>query len=100
MSGETYVQPGNDYLLGVLRDMRLALVEFRKFDKKRNDANDELDVWLDRSNITDVVQRDKIKRENLRLAGALSGAQWWRDKVTMLSGVVQAERAAKEMLRS
>lgn len=86
------------YIDGLWHDMREAVRMYRKFDKQWNELNDALGVKLDKEGTTDIVQRDRVKGQNLTLAGYFSGAVWWRDKAAALAAVIQAEKAASEML--
>lgn len=86
------------YIDTLWRDMRHAVRRFREFDAKWNKLNDELNERFDRQG-TDMVQRDKDKRINITLTGYLNGAQWWRDKAASLAAVIQAEKAAMEMMK-
>jgi hypothetical protein len=80
--------------------MREAMNEFNKFDRKWNVLNEKLNVYLDGSNIHDIVQRDKVKGENLTLKGHLAAAQWWRDKAATLAAVIQAEALLADRFES
>jgi hypothetical protein len=55
----------------------------RKADEAGNDwtrLNDELNTYLDRSSVTDLVQRARIKSESIRLQDALGTHAWHRDE--------------------
>jgi len=87
--------PQDRYLDSLVVDMREAVGMFRKFDRAWNELNEALNDLLDREGTLDIVQRDKVKRENLTLAGHMAAAQWWRDKAHMLSSVIQVELAVR-----
>lgn len=86
------------YVRRLWEDMREAMRMYRKFDRQWNALNDALDVKYDAEAQHDPVMRARAKEANLELAGYFSGSQWWREKAAALAAVIQAEKAATEML--
>lgn len=87
-----------DYVFNLWCDMRTAVRTYRKFDQQWNEMNDALDAKLDADGQRDPIMRDRTKSDNLKLAGYLNAAAWWREKAEMIAAVIQAEKAAAEML--
>lgn len=59
----------------------------REYQQKADKANakyrqisDEIDDYMDRSGITDVVQRGRIRGDSLPLMDALGDGQWFRNE--------------------
>lgn len=86
------------HLSSLWTDLREANHEVRKADKRWNKINDEINNYLERERITDLVQREKIKSASLALADALGTGSWWRSKAVWLANAILAEKAAMEMM--
>lgn len=84
------------YLVQLRNLMQEAVRETQRLDAKWNKLNDEVNEYLKKSGVTDVVQVDRIKGENLALADAFGGGNWWRAKATYLATIIQAEIAMRE----
>lgn len=94
-------RPHASYMSGLLKDMRDALVQFRKFDAKWNQLNEALNQKFEDEN-RDLLAIAQMKSANVTQQGNMAAAQWWRDKATMLGTVIQAEEsmiAYQEWLR-
>lgn len=85
------------YIDRMWRRLREANLHTMRLDAEWNKINDELNDYLDRKGVQDVVQRTKMKGENLALADALAGGNWWRAKAVWLAQAIMAEKAAVEM---
>lgn len=83
------------YLLNLRQLMQEAVRQTQKFDAQWNRINDELNDLLDRKGEKDVVQRARLKEQNLALADALGAGNWWRAKASYLAQVIQAEIAMR-----
>lgn len=86
------------YIDKLWREMRDAVLKFREFDAKWNDLNDDL-TDLNRRKGLDELESGKDKSINLTLTGYMDGAKWFRDKAASLAAVIQAEKAAMEMMK-
>lgn len=58
------------------------------------DVND----FLDRSDITDVVDRDQRRAASLAIKQAHSGWDFWSRQVMALSAAIQAEEVARRLM--
>jgi hypothetical protein len=87
------------YLEMLRGDMRQAVAQFIKFDRKWNALNDALNLKFSEEG-RDIVAIDQMKSANITLTGYMSSASWWRDKAAMLAAVLSAEQAADTMIRN
>lgn len=84
------------YMLNLRQLMQDATKETQRQDALWNRLNDEINDYLDRSNITDTKQRASIKASAIRLNDAYQAGMWWRGKAQYLAGVISAECAMRD----
>lgn len=77
--------------------IREAHQEADKAIRKWRRLSDEVNDYLDRSGVTDIVQRAKIRSENLGLKDALGAGEWWRNEARAHSDDIQLFLRLKEM---
>jgi hypothetical protein len=92
--------------MGLWKDMREAVLKFRRFDAEWNKLNDAFNAKIKEENtvrratgreLHSALSIAEQKGNWLDLSDALNAATWWRAKADMLAGVIAAEKAAMEM---
>lgn len=86
------------YVRNLWDQMRASAKEAAFQDKLWNQLNDELNDYLDREGTTDIVQREKVKGQSLALKNAFAAGQWHQGNAQFYANLIQAEKAAMEML--
>jgi hypothetical protein len=95
------------YLTGLLTKMRAAAQQADKFDKQWNELNDafkrkhaeedrrrrERGDWR-KSDLSKAQEKD----DNLELKDAFGAQAWWRTQATYYADLIQAEKAAYDVL--
>jgi hypothetical protein len=86
-----------EYLDLLVDLMRQANAKARDASNEWEKQNTALNDWLDDHRITDPVQREKIKRINLGLAGAEATWSHWEREAKRYQGTIMAEESAAKM---
>jgi hypothetical protein len=85
------------YIDALLGAMRSANSKARTASLEWEIQNDALNRYLAEKKITDPVQIEKIKGQNIMLKAALSTWSFWKDEAGRYAATIMAEEAAAKM---
>lgn len=86
------------YLRVLVKLMRRANNRAADYSRKWEKLNDEVNDWMRRMRIDDLIEQAKVKEANLTLVGHMAAWSFWERESKRYSSAIMAEEAAARML--
>jgi hypothetical protein len=87
-----------EYISLQWRLLRQANAKAADFSRKWNVTNEAVEDHLNRAGVTDIVQRAKVKRENLTLAGYMDAWSFWEREAKRIHAAISGEMMCMQLL--
>lgn len=87
-----------EWVLLQLRLLREATHKAADAARQWREMNAALEDWADRSNLTDPIQRARVKGANLALSDARAAWSFWQQETVRIAAAIQGELAGRTLL--
>ena len=86
------------YAQACLTNLRQAMQKASEASAHWEQVSAEVNDWMDRSGMTDIVERTGVRDKNLTLKSAFSKATFWQQECIRFASAVSALKDFKEMV--